>query len=151
MTLHRTSAACHCDNISVELTLADQPGSYRPRACDCDFCRKHGAAYVSDPTGSVLIGIRDPNGVVKYRQGSRSADFLLCRNCGVLVAVLYQENDRLYATINASAVDASTCFAEEQSVSPKRMSAPEKAERWRDLWFADVKLVGIDSLRKADA
>jgi hypothetical protein len=100
---------------------------------------------VSDPTGSVLIGIEDPRELVTYRQGSRSADFLLCRNCGVLVAILHKNDERLYATINARAIDAATCFGEEQSVSPKKMSAAEKAERWRALWFSDVKLVGADS------
>ncbi len=147
MAVHTASGACHCGNIFIELALAKPPGSYPPRACDCDFCRKHGAAYVSDPKGSVLIGIKEPREFVKYRQGSRSADFLLCRNCGVLVAILHKNDQRLYATINARAVDAAACFGEEQSVSPQKMSAAEKAERWKDLWFNDVKLVGADSVR----
>jgi hypothetical protein len=93
----------------------------------------------------VLIEIKDPRALVKYRQGSRSADFLVCGNCGVLVAVLYTKGKRLYATINARAVDASASFGEVQSVSPKEMSATDKAERWRALWFADAKIVGVDS------
>jgi hypothetical protein len=145
MAVHTASGACHCRNIFIELAFANPPGSYRPRACDCDFCRKHGAAYVSDPTGGVLIGIKEPRELARYRQGSRSADFLLCRNCGVLVAILHKNDERLYATVNARAIDAATGFGEEQSVSPRNMSAAEKAERWRDLWFTDVKLAGADS------
>jgi hypothetical protein len=145
MTVHTASGACHCGNIVVELALAAPPGSYRPRVCDCEFCRKHGAAYVSDPKGSVQIGIRETRELVKYRQGSRSADFLLCRSCGVLVAVLYDHRERLYAAINARAVDSSAHWAEEQSVSPMELSAAEKAERWRDVWFADVKILGLDT------
>lgn len=144
MTLHTTSGACHCGNIFVDLALANPPGSYRPRACDCDFCRKHGAAYVSDPSGGVLIGIKDPRELVKYRQGSRSADFLLCRSCGVLVAILYENDERLYATINARAVAATTHFGAEQLVSPKKMLAADEAERWQNRWFTNVKLVGVN-------
>ncbi len=40
---------CDCGNLSVELELSEPSNSYRPRACDCSFCRKHVAAYVSDP------------------------------------------------------------------------------------------------------
>jgi len=150
MTVHTASAVCHCGNLFAELAFTDPPASYRPRVCDCDFCRMHGAAYVSDPTGSVLIGVRDPRELVKHRHGSGSADFLLCRTCGVLVAILYREAERLYATVNAAAVAGGRCFGVEQSVSPKRMSASEKAGRWRELWFADVKLVNVDPLCGAD-
>jgi hypothetical protein len=37
----------------------------------------HGASYVSDAQGSVLIGIQDERQSNKYRQGSGIADFLL--------------------------------------------------------------------------
>jgi hypothetical protein len=144
--MHTASGACHCGNIVVELTLAESPGSYRPRVCDCEFCRKHGAAYVSDSKGSMLIEIKAPRELVRYRQGSRSADFLLCMKCGVLVAVLYEDDERMYAAINARAVDVSAHWGDAQSVSPKELSAAEKAARWRDVWFADVKIFGLDTL-----
>jgi hypothetical protein len=139
--MHTASGACHCGNIVVELTLAEPPGSYRPRVCDCEFCRKHGAAYVSDSKGRVLIEIKAPRELVRYRQGSRSADFLLCGSCGVLVAVLYENEERIYAAINARAVDVSAHWGDAQAVSPEELSAAEKAARWRDVWFADVKIL----------
>lgn len=57
--------------VAIELTRA--PATYNPRACDCDLCRKHGAAYVSDAQGSLVIRIKDARARGKYRQGSGKA------------------------------------------------------------------------------
>src|SRR5437762_851279 len=62
---------CHCGNISIEMTLTQTAASYIPRACDCDFCRKHSAAYVSDPKGSLSIKVKDNDALGAYRQGEQ--------------------------------------------------------------------------------
>jgi hypothetical protein len=138
--MHKASGGCHCGNIRVDLELTRAPNTYTPRACDCDFCRKHGAAYVSDAGGSVLISIKDPGNSGKYRQGSGQAEFLLCRSCGVLVGVLHRVEHRLYAAINVNAADVRSDFGTEQPASPKSLSANEKTQRWQEIWFANVKL-----------
>jgi hypothetical protein len=132
---------CHCGNIVMHMELPRAAGTYRPRACDCDFCRKHGAAYVSDPHGAVRILIKDEHGSGRYRQGSELADFLHCRNCGVLVAALYENAGRLYAAVNATAVAPAVEFAEQIPISPKTLSGAEKTQRWQDHWFSNVSLV----------
>jgi hypothetical protein len=136
--MHTLSGGCHCGNIGLELELTRRSDTYNPRACDCDFCRKHGAAYVSDPQGSLAIHIRDPQQIGKYRQGSGQAEFLVCQVCGVLAAVLYGSEGRLHAAVNAKAVEAKTGFGPEQPVSPKTLSAGDKAKRWQDVWFSKV-------------
>jgi hypothetical protein len=103
--MQRVGGGCHCGNIRVELELTRTAGTYNPRACDCDFCRKHRAAYVSDPQGSLLILIRDERDSGRYAQGSGQAELLLCRNCGVLVSPLYRQAGRLYAAVNANIVE----------------------------------------------
>src|SRR5580698_7622194 len=99
----QVDGGCHCRNIILRIELADTPGSYMPRACDCDFCRKHGAAYVSDPRGSLLIEIADEREVAMYRQGSQLAEMLVCRICGVLVGACYRSEGHVYATVNVKA------------------------------------------------
>jgi hypothetical protein len=141
--MHKVSGGCHCGNILVDVELARAPGTYYPRACDCDFCRKHDASYVSDPQGGLLIRIKDQRETGKYRQGSGSADFLFCRNCGVLVGVLYLSSERLYAALNAKVVDVGTQFGVEQTVSPKKLSGSEKMQRWQDVWFPDVSIIDV--------
>ena len=143
--MHKVSGSCHCGNIRVELELARPPDSYQPRACDCDFCCKHAAAYVSDPQGALLIRIRDAQHAGHYRQGSGLAELLLCRNCGVLVGALYREGQQLYGVVNVRVIDKRAAFGREQTVSPRSLSAVEKVKRWHDIWFADVRVAEGDS------
>ena len=139
--MHKMNGGCHCGNVLVELELARAPDTYHPRACDCDFCTKHNAAYVSDPQGSLVIRIKDQHLSGRYRQGSGQAEFLFCRNCGVLVSVIYRNDGRLFAAVNAKAVSGGKVFGAEQTVSPKMLSADDKAKRWQDVWFSNVSIV----------
>jgi hypothetical protein len=138
--MHALSGGCHCGNLSIDLELSREPGTYRPRVCDCDFCRQHGAAYVSDAEGSLHIRVKDEQVLSIYRQGSGQAEFLLCKRCGVMIGVLYRNAEHLYATANTKAIDASVAFGPDQGVSPKTLLAEEKTSRWCELWFPRVKL-----------
>jgi hypothetical protein len=138
--IHRLDGGCHCGNIRLELDLSREPAAYNPRACDCDFCTKHSAAYVSDPQGALSIYIEDPARAGRYRQGSEQAEFLLCKGCGVLAAVLYRHEGRLIGAANARAVGGGKAFGPEQAVSPKQLSGTGKVERWRQVWFTQVRI-----------
>lgn len=136
----RLAGGCHCSNISVSVELTRAASSYSPRACDCELCRRHGAAWVSDPQGSLLIHVRDQRDTGRYRQGAGIAEMLLCRNCGVLVAALWQ-GPHLLGVVNANALEARDTLAAAEPVSPKSLSAEAKMNRWQKIWFADVRLV----------
>lgn len=140
MTTRRIEGACHCGNVHADIELARAPETYSPRACDCDFCRQHGAAYFSDPQGALRIGVRDAQLLGRYRQGSAIADCLFCRRCGVLIGIAYEQEGRLFATLNSRIVEGATRFGKTLEVSPKSLTAAKKAERWQELWFADVKI-----------
>jgi len=135
------TGGCHCGNLRVEMMLSREARSFQPRACDCDFCRMHGAAYVSDPLGSLVVRIKDQSNRGSYRQGSGQADLIYCRRCGVLVGATYEEAGRLYATINSKVFDGSTPFGIETVASPKTLTGVQKAVRWRDIWFGNVTVV----------
>jgi hypothetical protein len=132
--------SCHCENISVDVVLSRQPESISPRACDCDFCFKHGAAYVSDPAGSMAIRVRDPGLLGRYRQGSGTAECLFCKGCGVLVGVLYEEGEKRFAALNTPILSEAARFGGKVAVSPKKLGVGEKIERWKELWFSKVTL-----------
>ncbi|WP_199103163.1 GFA family protein [Aquitalea sp. ASV11] len=138
--MHELSGACHCGNIHLQLELSQPLADYTPRACDCDFCRKHGASYLSDPHGSLQITVSDADGLGKYRHGSQLADFLFCTHCGVLLGVLYQDGSRLYGTVNCAALQPAEALGTSVSVSPKRLESSEKIARWSTLWFPDVRI-----------
>lgn len=139
--MYNLKGGCHCGNIVVEMALPRAPEQYSPRACDCDFCRKHGAAYLSDPQGSLVIRVQDQRQVGAYRQGSGIAECMLCRNCGMLVGVVYRAEGQLYATVNSRVMDGEPHFGEVRLVSPRLLSPAQKVERWQELWFADVMIL----------
>lgn len=139
--MEQLSGGCHCGNLRVEVVLSRQSGTYQPRACDCDFCRKHGAAYISDPEGSLVVRVKQMEHRGSYRQGSGQADLIYCRLCGVLIGALYKDADLIYATLNSRVIDAPIVFAAEQFASPKTLSGEQKATRWREIWFRDVSVL----------
>lgn len=138
--MHRLNGGCYCGNITLEVDLHQPPNTYEPRSCDCDFCIKHGAAYISDPQGAVSIRIEDGADCQAYRQGSGVAAFLVCKRCGVLTAALYRgrADERWYATVNSVVLNNRPDFGRAKAVSPKKLSGPEKIGRWQEIWFADV-------------
>ena len=131
---------CHCGNIVLDMVFTGEPGSFNPRSCDCDFCCKHAASYVSDPRGKLVLKVKDAANLGKYRQGSGIADFLVCRICGVLVGVCYQEHGQMYAAVNSKVVENGADFGAETAVSPKKLNDQEKIQRWKKIWFSDVSI-----------
>ncbi|MCW8890881.1 MAG: aldehyde-activating protein, partial [Sedimenticola sp.] len=113
--------------------------SYNPRACDCDFCTSHGAAYISDSKGKLSLAIKNEKEVSRFKQGSGLVDFLICRNCGVVVGACYQEGEYFYAAINANSIKGNVDLGESQCASPKQLQDPEKITRWKELWFSNVE------------
>jgi len=140
MSSTRLNGGCHCGNIQITLELSREPGGYNPRACDCDFCTKHSAAYLSDPQGSVNFRIKDESRSAKYRQGSGQAESLICTQCGVMVGVIYRDGARLIGAVNAKAIGGGKDFGPEQPVSPKTLSESEKIKRWQAVWFPSVTI-----------
>ena len=69
-----------------------------------------------------------------------SAEFLLCRSCGVLVAVIYRGEDSVHGAVNSRAVDSDDTFAGEIVVTPKTLDRTRKIQRWQDIWFQDVTI-----------
>lgn len=128
---------CHCGNIQVTLQLSDTPQNYSPRTCDCDFCLKHAASYISDSNGSIVFEVNHKDQLGKYRQGSNSADFLFCKTCGILAGVVYEDGDQKFSAINSRILEPLK-FKPEVFVSPKKLKADEKTNRWKQVWFSQV-------------
>jgi len=136
---------CHCGQLRVAFSSALDPASIIPRACDCSFCQKHGAAYVSDPDGHLSIIMQSMDALHRYQQGSNTAEFLLCDRCGVLVAVVFEHNARMYGAVNARSLEGPTGFASAFPASPQSLTPREKVARWSQLWVPDVELVTSDN------
>ena len=138
-TRRMLEGGCHCGAITLAFSTARVPADTAPRACDCSFCRAHGAAWVSDAAAQLVLHAHRPDRVRRYRQGSLAAQFLLCGDCGVLVAVVFEDDDRTYAAVNARCLEVRDGFAPVVPASPQRLEPDEKTARWRQLWIADVR------------
>ena len=101
---------------------------------------KHGAAYLSDPDGTLRVEAHGADSLGEYRQGSESARFLLCRSCGVLVAVIFDDGASQYGTVNSRCMDDALAFGEPQTVSPQKLAREAKQKRWAKLWTPLVEI-----------
>lgn len=99
-TQHRIAGACHCGNLSFELTTRTAPDDIVARSCECSFCEKHGATYWADPEGSTIIRIADKRYLQKYRFGLHTADFYICRVCGNCLGVVLPDEDGARSAVN---------------------------------------------------
>lgn len=128
------AGGCHCGALRWEFTSDKPLHAVAPRACDCDFCRRHRAAWVSDSDGRLSIR-GDRARLRRYRQGSQQAEFLLCGECGVLVAVVAQDADGIIGAVNRNAFDVPAQFSNETVVSPRLLAANAKLARWAQVWM----------------
>lgn len=133
--------SCHCGQIRLEFSTHQTPANLVPRACDCTFCRKHGAAYISDPAGRLSIFASESPALARYRQGSNSAQFVLCNLCGVLVAVVYEHHGVLHGAVNAPCLDGDAGLGAPIPASPQELSPEARISRWLQLWIPDVRLL----------
>lgn len=132
--------SCHCGATQVRAVVSFQPDTFALRKCDCSFCVKHGAAYISDASGSVTYTTKPGSSLRRYHQYEDGiAEFLICDTCGVVVGVTYTDsNKRIYSAVNGM-IFLNQKFADPLSVSPQKLSKDEKTERWKKLWFSDVR------------
>jgi hypothetical protein len=94
--------ACHCEAIGFAYETALAPEAWTVRACGCRFCRAHAAATTSDPAGSLELFMRDPAQLSRYRFELATADFWVCRTCGVYLAAI--TGDPQFGIVNTHAL-----------------------------------------------
>jgi hypothetical protein len=94
---------CHCGAIHVVLEPGVAAGELPLRACQCGFCRRHGAQTTSHPASRLQIEAA-PGSVNHYRFGRQVADVLLCAECGIYIASTIEADGQLLATLNVAGV-----------------------------------------------
>lgn len=120
---------CHCGAIRIRFE-SDRP--LAPRACQCGFCRRHGARSVSDPDGAATLTFEGEP--ILYRFGSRSADFLICRRCGAYAGAMAELEGALFVTLTLNLFDDPHPDLQAEPVSYDGESAERKKERRRARW-----------------
>lgn len=99
------NGSCHCGAVRAAFMPSIGLEALPLRACQCGFCRRHGARTTSDPGGSLHLTAA-PGGLARYRFGRRAVEALLCRDCGVYAAsVLLLDEGHMVGTLNVAGMD----------------------------------------------
>ena len=96
---------CHCGILKVIYRTAVEPAHWPLRHDGCSFCRRHGVVGTSDPAGEAAFEIADAAKIRHYRFAQKTAQFMLCGDCGVFVAALTETAAGARAVINARVLD----------------------------------------------
>jgi hypothetical protein len=137
-TMQEFQGGCHCGALGIIYRTEIDPMYWRLRHDGCSFCRRHGVVGASDPAGNLTIHIEDPSKVRRYRFAHRTADFLICGECGVFVAAITDTAQGKRAVINARVLDGvSLDWAAVVDVHFDDESPPQRADR-RSLHWTPV-------------
>lgn len=127
--------SCHCGALTYRYETELAPATWSIRACQCSFCRAHGARSTSDPQGTVTFQVGQPDRLRRYRFGYGVTEFLICARCGVYIGALAEISGSLFAIINTNALLTPPAGLKDAlPVSYEGESAARRAERRRDRW-----------------
>lgn len=118
---------CHCGNIRLSFQTAIAPHDLEIRACQCSFCRGHNSLAAADPKGFLTIGVQNEARLSRYVFGLRTAEYLVCSDCGVYVAAVTPDGVEQRAIVIVNALDEREQF--DRKPSPTVYDAETRDER----------------------
>jgi hypothetical protein len=123
----RHSGQCHCGSIHIELTSDRSPHEQVLGACQCSFCRKHNARTFSDPAAHVTLTALEPAQLQLYSFGLMTAEQIICRRCGVYVAMTLTDGPAVWSVINIDTMHDRALF--NRVPEPRDYDAEDRASR----------------------
>jgi hypothetical protein len=126
---------CHCGNATLRFETPKAAADFQPRACQCSFCRAHGTRTASDPAGRLRLSVRDPALLGRYRFGLKTADYLVCRACGVYLGAIYRDPDGAWGLINTRALAQRDAFPPTETPTiHDTETEPARRQRRKTTW-----------------
>lgn len=125
---------CHCRALAVEFDTELPPEQIQVRACQCGFCRAHGALSVTDPTGLLTFRARDSSRLVRYRFGLKLADFLLCSRCGTYLGAFMEEAGHSLGVLNICVLEQRDRFGTPTLMRYDGETPQSRLQRRRERW-----------------
>lgn len=136
------TGGCHCGALKYRFVSPVPIAELPVRPCSCSFCVKHGGRYTSHPEGALRLEVSDPALLERYRFGHETADFLLCRHCGTLIAATCEIGGRLRGVLNINSAEQHDRFA--PPAPPSRFDAEgrdDRISRRERNWIGEVLIV----------
>lgn len=118
---------CHCGAIRIELVSDRRPSDQILGACQCSFCRKHNARTFSDPDAHATLTAADPQLLQRYSFGLKTSEQVICRRCGVYVAMILTDGGQVWGVINIDTLDDRALFT--RSAEARDYGAENKESR----------------------
>lgn len=132
---HRFTGHCHCGAIEVLYETDLEATQMDIRVCTCDFCRKQGAETTSDPKGRLRVMVYDDTKLNRYRFGLRTADYLICRECGVYIGAMLTFDGKTFGTVNVHILQERTHLPQKhEAVTYDGEHEQEREARRKALW-----------------
>jgi len=126
---------CHCGAIGYVYRCDKEPAEWAIRACQCRFCRAHDALSASDPTAAIEFVADEPDQLQRYRFGLHTADFLICRRCGVYIGAIIETPHGSFGIINTHALsDPAPDTAKPQPISYDGEKTGNRVTRREERW-----------------
>jgi len=138
------SGQCRCGNISLNLEWLPDPSRIPAWACTCSFCQAHKGVWTSSSSAKLQVQINNPTLLTRHTFGTRTADFLICKQCEDIPVVTSEIDGRLYAVVNVHALRGipPTLLKHFQSDFDGE-SLEERTKRRRQNWIANVTITGL--------
>ena len=134
--------SCHCGTIGYTLRWPEDTAIIPVRACGCDFCRKHRGVWTSHPEATLEVRINDASKVELYRFGTGTADFHVCRNCGVVPVVTSTIDGTRYGVVNTNCFDdADGLTLDETRTDFGAETTEDRLGRRARNWISGVRIV----------
>jgi hypothetical protein len=99
--------ACHCGSVMVWFETSQAADDIQVRADQCGFCRRQGAKSISDPKGWLEFRAA-PGSLRRYQFGLKSADFLICGECGTYMGAVTSIGSHTLGVLNVVGADIRT-------------------------------------------
>ena len=135
------AGACHCGNIRFVLSWPQGEPEIPIRKCGCTFCKKHCGSWTSHRNSRLSITIADRSATFNYQVGTRTADFYICKVCGVVPFVLSEIDDRFYAVVNVNSFEGTNQLKfSSSSTNFDGEDVGSRLERRKRNWISDVRI-----------
>ena len=133
---------CHCGAILAELITDRRPSDHVLGACQCTFCRKHNVRTLSDPKACVTLTAANPQQIQCYSFGLKTSEQIICRQCGVYVAMTLTDEGQVWSVINVDTLDDRAVFT--RAPEPRDYSTEDREGRIarRKARWCPTRLVG---------
>jgi hypothetical protein len=133
---------CYCGALGFSFQTSLPVTEWSVRACQCAFCRVRAARTTSDPAGQLAFQVKDPEALQRYRFGLETADFLLCRRCGVYIGAQIETPRGAFGIVNIRALTTRPEGLRAAAAADYGSeNATERIERREQRWTPLVSLV----------